>query len=178
MLKQFLPTYLYIKRHSVTGKLYFGKTTLSHTRMLSYRGSGDYWKDHIRKHGTEHVETVWYCLFYEKEECEKFALNFSTNQNIVESKGWANFKPENGLDGGNLKGVNKGIKRSEKTKLLISEIRTGTTQSQETKDKRAKSLAGRIPWNKGIKMGNTKAKGKSWSDAKRLAYENRFLTNI
>ena len=36
----FKPTFLYIKQHTVTGKLYFGKTTQN---PETYLGSGTYW---------------------------------------------------------------------------------------------------------------------------------------
>jgi len=49
--------YLYVKEHSVTKLKYFGKTTRSHVE--NYDGSGKYWKDHINKHGREHIKTVW-----------------------------------------------------------------------------------------------------------------------
>jgi hypothetical protein len=102
----FNPTWLYIKQHKITGLLYFGKTTGSEKHLLErYHGSGDYWTDHINKHGKEHVETIWYCLFVEKDELVKFALMCSDLWNIVGAKDvhgkkiWANMKPENGLDG-------------------------------------------------------------------------------
>lgn len=189
-MKEFSPTYLYIKQHSITGKLYFGKTTLSHSRMLSYQGSGDYWRNHIKKHSKEYVKTIWYCLFTEKDECEKFALTFSEQQNIVESKEWANFKPENGLDGGQPKGFGIGRKQSQETKDLIRKIRKGSKQSQETKDKRAESLRGRIftedhlvklrkpkpPRSLIHSLNQSKArKGIPWSDARRKAQENRVV---
>ena len=94
------PTYLYIKRHAVTGKLYFGKTIRSHADMMRYKGSGKYWKDHIKKHGKHHVETIWYCLYYTVEELVEFALMFSHQDNITESEDWANLDYENGLKGG------------------------------------------------------------------------------
>jgi len=90
-------TYLYIKQHKDTGLKYFGKTIKN---PLLYSGSGKHWKRHIKKHGEENVETVWYQLFTDKEELIEYALNFSKENNIVESKEWANLKEENGLDGG------------------------------------------------------------------------------
>lgn len=102
---EFSPTYLYIKQHSVTGKLYFGKTVRKDP--TKYSGSGTYWQNHIKKYGEEFVETIWYCLFYDQEECTKFALNFSKQENIVESKQWANQDVETGL-GGRQKGC-KGL---------------------------------------------------------------------
>lgn len=92
----FMPTFLYIKQHSVTGKLYFGKTTKNPEK---YYGSGNHWTNHIRKHGKEHVVNLWYCLFLDKDDCVDFALNFSKQHKIVESKEWLNKINESGLDG-------------------------------------------------------------------------------
>jgi hypothetical protein len=91
-------TYLYIKQHSISGLKYFGKTTKEDP--VNYLGSGKYWKRHIKKHGTEFVQTIWYQSFNDTQELIKYALNFSKENNIVESKEWANLKNENGLDGG------------------------------------------------------------------------------
>jgi hypothetical protein len=97
----FKPTFIYIKQHSKTGLLYFGKTSRSSFsfRPDSYLGSGKYWKSHLNTHGKQYVITLWYCLFTDKEELIKFALAFSKQENIVKSSDWANLKPENGLDG-------------------------------------------------------------------------------
>jgi len=92
------PTYLYIKQHKITKLKYFGKTTLKSPD--EYLGSGKYWKKHIKKHGEKYVETLWYQLFTEKDDLIKYALDFSSKNNIVESEEWANLKFENGLDGG------------------------------------------------------------------------------
>jgi hypothetical protein len=93
----FQPTYLYIKRHALTGLKYFGKTI---SNPLKYNGSGKYWKRHIKIHGVEHIETLWYELFTDQEDCKEFALFFSEEMNIVRSEAWANFRFENGTDGG------------------------------------------------------------------------------
>lgn len=71
--KLFTPTYLYIKRHTITGKLYFGKTIQN---PEIYLGSGLKWKRHIRKHGIREVETLWYCLFTEEAELKLFSLMY------------------------------------------------------------------------------------------------------
>lgn len=96
------PTYLYIKEHYITGLKYFGKTYERDPKK--YLGSGIYWKNHIRKHGKEFVRTTWSQLFTDENELVEFATNFSIQNNIVESKEWANLKIENGLDGGMEKG--------------------------------------------------------------------------
>lgn len=92
--KPFKPTFLYIKQHTITGKLYFGKTIKNPEKYL---GSGSYWCKHIKKHGKEHVVNLWYCLFYEEQDCKEFALNFSNQNNIVESIDWLNLMEENGI---------------------------------------------------------------------------------
>lgn len=93
----FKPTYLYVKSHNVTKLKYFGKTTSSDPHR--YRGSGKYWKRHILKHGYD-VTTEVLGIYTDKEECSAAAIRFSKQHNIVESLAWANFKIENGLDGG------------------------------------------------------------------------------
>lgn len=110
----FVPTYLYIKQHSDTGKLYFGKTVRKDP--VKYPGSGTHWKNHIKKHGKERVETLWYCLFEYQEECTKFALDFSEHQDIVKSDKWLNLKSEDGLDG-----IAPGFKFSEESKRKMSD---------------------------------------------------------
>lgn len=102
------PTFLYIKKHSVTGLLYFGKTTKDPEK---YSGSGKHWLSHIKKHGKEHIITLWYCLFLDKESLTSFAINFSKQNNIVKSNLWANLTEENGLDGGKRHCPNNGGKR-------------------------------------------------------------------
>jgi hypothetical protein len=114
-LSAFKPTYLYIKQHSVTSKLYFGKTSKDLDYLLNeYKGGGIYWNSHISKHGKEHVVTLWYELFSDREELTSFALQFSKEMKIVESQQWANEILENGLDGAPI-----GCKRSEETKAKM-----------------------------------------------------------
>lgn len=91
-----MTTYLFIKQHKKTGLKYFGKTAKKDP--YSYNGSGKYWLRHLKKHGKKLITLkVW--QFENIKKCEKFALNFSKNQNIVKSKKWANLKMENGKDG-------------------------------------------------------------------------------
>ena len=90
-----MKTYLYVKTHSITGLKYFGKTTKN---PFKYSGSGIHWRRHLKKHGNEHATEV-IAEFDDPDECEKFALEFSHKNNIVESIEWANLIPENGKDG-------------------------------------------------------------------------------
>ena len=98
MNSTFKPTYLYIKRHSVTGKCYFGKTTSKDP--VKYIGSGKHWKSHCKKYGRKFVETLWFKLFTDQAECTRVALLFSGQQDIVNSEVWLNQIPENGIGGG------------------------------------------------------------------------------
>ena len=112
----FKPTFLYLKQHSKTGLLYFGKTTRN---PETYPGSGTYWQKHYKKHGKKFITTLWYCLFLSKEECETFALNFSTQNDIVKSEAYANLMEENGLDGGAPKGRVQSLEERKKRSMVM-----------------------------------------------------------
>ena len=128
------PTVLYIKQHSITKKKYFGKTTQD---ILKYNGSGKRWSRHIKKHGKEHVITLWVSEPYtDSITISEFALAFSRDNNIVESELWANMKPENGLDGGITVTGPTGKQRNP----------SGPTGKQQ-------NPSNNPPWNKGISIG-------------------------
>jgi hypothetical protein len=96
-IQNFVPTRLAIKK--LAGILYFCKST--EENILRYPGSGVVWKDRIKKYGKENIETLWVSDWYFcPHEIQKVALEFSRENQIVESDKWANLKPENGLDGG------------------------------------------------------------------------------
>ena len=154
----FLPTYLYIKRHAITGKCYFGKTNSKNP--YKYLGSGIHWKRHIKLHGVEHVETLWCKLFIDQIECTRVALLFSEQQDIIKSDRWLNLVIENGIDGGShgklsaetrakMSASRVGKKRkplSPEHKAKISATKKGKTtnpRSLETKIKIANSLRGK-----------------------------------
>ena len=137
------PTYLYIKQHSITGLKYFGKTTRD---PYKYNGSGSYWSRHIKKHGKEHIVTLWISELYYDTSIVDYALQLSREYNIVESSEWANLIPEDGLYGGSVKGrvsPNKGKKFSEETKQKISKSNKGKKFSEETKQKMSIAKKGR-----------------------------------
>lgn len=115
-MKEFKPTWLYIKQHNITGLKYFGKTLRNPDE---YKGSGKYWASHLEKHGYD-VSTVWKQLFDNEIILSEYAINFSKEHDIVESSNWANLKIEDGLMGGYYGKV-----------------------SQETRDKMSKSLKGK-----------------------------------
>ena len=89
--------YLYVKRCKHCGLKYFGKTI--NESVEKYPGSGIYWKRHINLHGHEHVATDSVLKFDCQHAAREFALNFSKENNIVESTEWANLIDEDGVDG-------------------------------------------------------------------------------
>jgi hypothetical protein len=123
--------YLYVKQHQSTGLLYFGKTICRDP--FAYQGSGTYWKRHLKKHGPD-ISTIELWGFDNQDDCTRFALEFSEKHCIVESKEWANLRPENGLDGGAV-----GTKSSEETKAKLR----ARTHSEETKAKMRAAKLGR-----------------------------------
>lgn len=146
-----IPIFLYVKEHSITKKKYFGKTTKD---PFKYKGSGIHWINHIKIHGNDVITTI-IGKFDSIDECEKYALNFSEMNNIVESKNWLNLKYENGLDG-----AVPGTKLSEETKKKISNALKGKTYPKTKYDikdiiyisnLRRETQKGRIWINDGIK---------------------------
>lgn len=122
-------TRLYVKQHAITGLKYFGKTVKSN--VVGYHGSGKYWKNHIKTHGTEHVKTVWVSEeFTCEDDLREFATLFSEHFDIANSSEWANLKAENGLDG-----HPSGVKFSDDTKRKISQALTGKKRSEEVRKK-------------------------------------------
>lgn len=120
---EFKPTWLYIKYHAKTGLSYFGKTIKN---PYKYRGSGTYWKNHIRKHDNKFTQTLWCHLFTDIDELVEYALWFSSVNDIVESELWANRVFEDGLGGRGVSGEGNGMynkNHTEETKNLISEIK-------------------------------------------------------
>jgi len=184
MINEFKPTWLYIKQHKVSGLKYFGKTTRD---PIKYNGSGVYWKRHLITHGSE-ITTLWSQLFNNKESLIEYALNFSQENNIVDSTEWANLIIENGLDGGNFPGVGKGRVMSEETKQKLRLANLGKKQSKESGIAKSIALTGKslteqhkakLRKEKPLRTElhsiaiSTARKGKPWSDARRSSQERR-----
>lgn len=62
---------------------------------FTYPGSGKYWQRHLQKHGPD-VETTILQKCYSKISLREWGVFYSKLWNIVESKRWANLKPEEG----------------------------------------------------------------------------------
>lgn len=139
--------YLYVKQHKITGLKYFGRTIKN---PFKYKGSGTHWNRHLKKHGFD-IETIEVYGFDDQETCTKFAIKFSNENMIVESKLWANEVPENGVAGGGATyWKNKVFTEEHKAKLSkahqnkimteehkknMSIAHTGRVFSEETKQK-------------------------------------------
>jgi uncharacterized protein (DUF427 family) len=93
------PSRLYIKQCSHCNLKYFGKT--SSKDIENYKGSGKYWKNHIRKHKST-VMHLWNSNWYYDTSIIRFAIKFSRINKIVASSQWANLIEENGIDGANF----------------------------------------------------------------------------
>lgn len=103
--------YLYIKTHNLTKLKYFGKT--ARKDPFKYLGSGKYWLRHLKIHGID-ISTEIIATFEDTEEASRFAIKFSKDNNIVESKEWANLMFETVKDG--VFGYN----HTEETKMVFS----------------------------------------------------------
>lgn len=90
------PTRLYIKQCPHCGLKYFGKS--SGKNIEKYPGSGTYWLNHLKTHNVEPTH-LWNSDWYTDTSIKRFALKFSSINNIVESKNWANQIPEDGMNG-------------------------------------------------------------------------------
>jgi len=130
--------YLYIKQHQKTGLKYFGKTVKANP--FKYNGSGSYWYKHLKEHG-KHIRTIEIWGFDDQQLCTQFALKFSKDNNIVESKEWANLVPEDGISGGSI-GSRKGRKLSEQTKAKMSKTRKGYKYGPEFAERFRQRLLG------------------------------------
>jgi hypothetical protein len=115
------PTRIYHKKCSHCGLNYLGKSVQENIEM--YSGSGKRWTQHLKKHKAKSIH-VWSSDWFYDESIKEYALNLSESLNIVDSKEWANLKPENGIDGG-------AQEWSEVSRKRLSETITGRKQSDE-----------------------------------------------
>lgn len=85
--------YLYVKTHHKTGLKYLGKT--EQEDPFKYKGSGKYWKEHLRVYGYDvNTEILRECQT--NEEVRQWGLYYSELWQVVESDNWANLKEEAG----------------------------------------------------------------------------------
>jgi len=143
---KFIPTFLYIKQHPSTGLLYLGKTIKN---PLKYKGSGKYWRRHLDKHGSD-INTLWYCLYIDKEELVKAAKSLSLICNVVSDENWANLEEETGL-GCDVDTIKKRVEinkthqtyknmQKPEARRRAALSRVGQKDTENTKLKKAKSV--------------------------------------
>ena len=90
------------------------------------------------KHGKDKIKTIEVWGFDNEQLCTEFALKFSKDNDIVESKEWANLIEENGLDG-----TPPGIQFSKQHRANISLSASDLVMCYDTKtgtNKRVSSI--------------------------------------
>ena len=127
--------YLYLKTHNKTGLKYLGKTV---NDPYTYKGSGKIWKHHIKKHGYD-VTTEILLETEDETELRETGLKYSELWNIVESKSFANLKPEDGDGGARIFTEESRMKQS-----IAQKKRWETYDSKERDLKISDSLRGRV----------------------------------
>jgi hypothetical protein len=181
----FNPTYLYVKKHLVTGKLYFGKTLRN---PLKYKGSGVAWQKHLKKHGNK-VETIWYCLYTDLSTLEEAAISFSHLWDIVGNDQWMNMVIENGQNSNEYAGllgaavtansywVNNALveKMIRKTETVPDGFTKGRLASTK-KGKSNVSAKNTIWWNNGITQTMSKTRPGADFIPGRLGVTNKHKT--
>jgi hypothetical protein len=128
----------------------------------NYRGSGKYWRRHLKKHNIKTKDIITIVLFSTNniELLEEKAKYYSKEYDMVSSEEWANLTPETGnntLFGfkhneeskkkmsesrKRQKAWNKGITASIELKKKLSQSHIGHPVSDETKEKIRKALIG------------------------------------
>jgi hypothetical protein len=159
-----------IKTHNITGLKYLCKTEREDHR--AYLGSGTYWKKHVTEHGTN-ISTE---VIYETEDKQKFiekARFYSNLWDIVNSKDWANLRPEEG-DGGNTVSnkfwITNGVKDTyiDKDMAIPDGWRKGRSTGAFTNSDKQKELSSRVDRKK---VGE--AIKKAWSEGRFIRDHSR-----
>jgi hypothetical protein len=127
--------YLYVKTHNVTRLKYLGKTTQD---PYTYKGSGKRWLNHLKKHGND-VTTEIVGQFTTIEELKRTSIPLSEKLNIVDSKQWANLRPESGDGGDTSQYID--YSKLNRGKGQSYEQRYGVDKANELKQLRSKKLS-------------------------------------
>lgn len=146
--------YLYVKTHNHTKLKYLGFTRQD---PYKYKGSGTYWKRHLKIHGND-ITTIILAECQTKSEIEELGKYFSDKWNIVKSESWANLKEESG-DGGSSPRTDE---TKEKIRYYQKNQKQWTQKAIQTRlENCLKNAAAR--------------KGKNWSDNKRKSTLNTYI---
>lgn len=84
---------LMIKTHNDTGLKYLCVTSKDDYEL--YKGSGVYWKNHIKVHG-DNISTELLIETDDPDELTQLGLKYSAAYDVVENSEWANLIPESG----------------------------------------------------------------------------------
>lgn len=134
---------------SPLGLNYLGMTTKEN--IFTYKGSGKYWKLHLKKHNVK-IEEIKTILLFEtdnQEELKEKGVFYSKLYNVVESDEWANliFETGEGISGNKLSEEHKkkislatmGRQLSKESIQKIVDKNTGRKNSDESKAKMSKA---------------------------------------
>lgn len=120
--------YLMVKTHKKTGLQYLCQSSRKH--LSRYKGSGKYWKLHLKKHGND-IETRYILKCYTKTALREWGLYYSNLWSVVKSNKWANLKPEEG-DGSSSETLKEIMNRPD--------VRAKTLAAQNTPEYKAKQM--------------------------------------
>jgi hypothetical protein len=141
-------TYIYVKQCPCCDLLYLGITTKNLEKdPYCYKGSGVYWKKHLKEKNIDNNEIKNWILHKTQDEKElvDISLYYSKLFNVVKNKKWANLKDEgihvfNGIISTKNK---KGISKNNRYIFVLEEdvhthLKNGWTlgQTKEAKQKR------------------------------------------
>ena len=127
--------YLMIKTHNKTNLKYLcKKSTTKRETCYSYKGSGSYWKKHLKIHGSDiSTEIIEECST--KSELIERGIYWSNKLNVVTSDEWANLIPERGDGGPTMLG--RKITPEQKKRQCESLQKFWQNASNEYKEQRA-----------------------------------------
>jgi hypothetical protein len=170
---------LLIQTHNKTGLKYLCKTTRE--KYFNYKGSGKYWKRHLKMYGRDVLTYV----LYQTNDLESFRHKcsyYSTHYDVVNSKSWANLIPENGTDGG--KTFDKpswliGFSHSDETKAIIGKAAKESFKARKSNGDYVSPLIGykhsdeakdnmRKPKSAEHRLAISKGRKKLYEDRKRI----------
>lgn len=171
-----------IKTHNVTGLKYLCITKRKNWK--TYKGSGVYWKNHIKTHGDD-ISTQ---LLFETNDYEEFVeqcIYYSQLYNVQENEGFANLIPEIGYGDDYCNLVIWWSLASNEEKERIYELRSSSMKSyweslsEDEYKKRTKgcSEAGKIAWEslsdewKDSFFEMTRAGFKSWVERRDASFD-------
>jgi hypothetical protein len=144
--------YLLVKEHVDTGLKYLCKhVASSFSECEKYKGSGTYWKRHLKKNGNN-VKTT--CLFVteDKNEFRKISKEYSLKYDVINSKEWANLCYEEGQGGNTIVDIeihkqktSLGIKNSKNYPKLLKHLETHLKEIRPLAIKAAKEKMTGVP---------------------------------